>query len=157
MGCGIQNIHMGGTLEDWEKIVKQLSSLQQYDVDGKLKCYIQRLTPILEEFIETYKGKANIEFWNNIYHERKFPSADMYEPSSVINGWLLRFFTLEDTVYETAKLSLEKIRVPIKVVNLMTGLNKQMSMIGGCRGISVKNSIYRPHYSFAVVEMKEKE
>ena len=157
MGCGIQNIHMGGTLEDWEKIVKQLSSLQQYDVDGKLKCYIQRLTPILEEFIETYKGKANIEFWNNIYHERKFPSADMYEPSSVINGWLLRLFTLEDTIYDTSKLSMKQISVPIKVINELLGTVKQMSLIGGCRGISVKNTIYRPHYSFAIVEKKEEK
>lgn len=148
---------MGGTLDDWQKIMKQLSSLQQYDVDGKLKSYIQRLTPILEEFIETYKGKANIEFWNNIYHERKFPDADMYEPPLVINGWLLRFFTLSDIAYDTAKLSLERISVPIKAVNMMTGTEKNMSLIGGCKGISVKDSIYRPHYSFAIVEMKEEK
>ena len=82
-----------------------------------LKCYINRLKPILDEFIETYKGKANIEFWNNIYHERKNPSSGIYEPSSVVNGWLLRFFTLEDTIYDTSKLSMEQISVPIKVIN----------------------------------------
>lgn len=156
-GCGIQKIHMGGTLEDWEKVSKKLASLQQYDVNGRLKCYIQRLTPIIDEFIETYKGKANLEFWNNIYHERKFPNALFYDPSSVVNGWLLRFFTLEDTIYDTSKLSMEQISVPIKVINEQKGTIKQMSLVGGCRGISVKNQVYRPHYSFAIVEKKEEK
>lgn len=80
----------------------------------------------------------------------------MYEPSSVVNGWLLRFFTLRDYAGKADDFSLEQISVPIKAVNLMTGAEKKMSLIGGCKGISVKDSIYRPHYSFAIVEMKEK-
>ena len=131
--------------------------MQQYDVNGSLKNYIQRLTPVLEEFIETYKGKANIEFWNNIYHERKFPDADMYEPSLVINGWLLRFFTLRDIATDVADFSLEQISVPIKAVNMTTGSEKKMNLIGGCKGISVTDSIYRPHYFFAIVEMKKEK
>lgn len=66
--CGIQNIHMGGTLEDWEKVVQRLASLKQFDVDGNLSYYVRRLLPVLEQFVETFKGQANLEFWNNIYH-----------------------------------------------------------------------------------------
>lgn len=68
----------------------------------------------------------------------------------------MRFFTLEDTIYDTSKLSMEQISVPIKVINELKGTVKQMSLIGGCRGISVNKSIYRPHYSFAIVEKAEK-
>jgi len=31
---GIQNIHMGGVLEDWEKLCTKLKILKKYDVDG---------------------------------------------------------------------------------------------------------------------------
>lgn len=49
--CGIQKIHMGGCLEDWEKVNKKLSYLKQFDVNGKLKKYVERLEPVLDEFI----------------------------------------------------------------------------------------------------------
>lgn len=68
--CGIQNIHMGGNFEDWEKLAKKVSYLNEFDVDGQLKKYVRRLEPVIHQFVETYKGRANIEFWNNIYHER---------------------------------------------------------------------------------------
>lgn len=48
--CGIQNIHMGGELEDWENLEKKLYFLRQYDVDGNLKQYVDRLLPVLKQF-----------------------------------------------------------------------------------------------------------
>jgi hypothetical protein len=95
-GCGIVNIHMGGTLEDWEKLEKKLSYLRQFDVNGKLKSYVDRLLPVLEQFTETYKGHPHIEFWNNLYHERIHPQSSFYAPLNRFNGWLIRFFTLKD-------------------------------------------------------------
>ncbi len=45
--CGIQNVHFGGTLGDWEKILKKTNELKDYDVDGKLKEYIKNVSLIL--------------------------------------------------------------------------------------------------------------
>lgn len=72
-GCGIVNFHMGGKLEDWQNLEKKLLLLRQFDVDGKLKKYVDRLMPVLGQFTSTYKGNPHIEFWNNIYNERKNP------------------------------------------------------------------------------------
>lgn len=58
--CGIQNIHMGGVLEDWEKLCTKLKNLEKYDLDGQLKAYVRGLLPVLEQFVETYKGKAHL-------------------------------------------------------------------------------------------------
>ena len=93
-GCGIVNVHMGGNLKDWQQIEKKLAFLRQFDVDGQLKKYVDRLLPVVEQFTETYKGEPKIHFWNNIYNERKNPSQG-YVPPYIINGWLLRFFTLQ--------------------------------------------------------------
>ena len=46
-GCGIANIHMGGTLSDWEKLEKKLYFIRQFDVNGVLKKYVDRLMPVL--------------------------------------------------------------------------------------------------------------
>ena len=59
-GCGIVNIHMGGVLEDWEKLITKLKDLRQFDVDGKLKLYVKRLIPVLDQFLETYKGSPHL-------------------------------------------------------------------------------------------------
>lgn len=68
--CGISNIHMAGTLEDWQKVVEKTKSLYQYDVDGNLKLYLRRLEPVLKHFIETYRGNVSKHFWDNIYQYR---------------------------------------------------------------------------------------
>ena len=58
--CGIQNIHFGGILEDWEKIVLKTKNLAEYDINGLLKRYVKNVTEILAKFIETYKGKVDL-------------------------------------------------------------------------------------------------
>lgn len=35
--CGINNIHMAGTREDWVSMIPKLEKMIQFDVDGKLK------------------------------------------------------------------------------------------------------------------------
>lgn len=50
-GCGIVKMHMGGTLEDWEHLVRKLDGLLEYDVDGRLKSYVNGLRPVLEQFV----------------------------------------------------------------------------------------------------------
>ena len=87
---------MGGTLEDWENLSSKLAILKQFDVNGQLRRYVYRLLPVIDQFIETYKGNAHLEFWNNIYHERKEPFKRAYSPSMHINGWIIRFFTADE-------------------------------------------------------------
>jgi hypothetical protein len=53
------------------------------------------------------------------------------------------------------RVSIEEIDVPIKVVNEITNTIKSLNMVGGCRGVSIENNVYRPHYSFSIVEKKE--
>jgi hypothetical protein len=48
--------------------------------------------------------------------------------------------------------------VPIHYINLVTRKEKDFNLVGGCQGISIENGkIYRPHFSYAIVENKEAE
>lgn len=68
------------------------------------------------------------------------------------NGWILRFFTTYDMMHD--RVPIEEIDVPIKVVNEITNTVKSLNLVGGCRGVSIENNVYRPHYSFSIVEKK---
>ena len=59
-GCGIRNIHFGGTLEDWKMVKVKTENLMEFDVNGSLKRYVKNLIPILDKFIETYDGKVDL-------------------------------------------------------------------------------------------------
>lgn len=38
----------------------------KFDVDGKLKKYIQHMKIILQQFLNTYNGKPDVMWWNTI-------------------------------------------------------------------------------------------
>ena len=55
-GCGINNVYMDGTREDWVKLKAKLANLKKYDVDGKLKDYVKQVSVIINKFILTFEG-----------------------------------------------------------------------------------------------------
>lgn len=80
--CGIPEITLLGTVEDWEKIVKHTENLAQYD----LQWWTNSLIPILEQFVAAAKGNPNNQFWQSIF---KFESGSGHK---TISGWLVQFF-----------------------------------------------------------------
>ena len=91
-GCGISNITLEGSIQDWEKIKSKLEFLSTKG----LEWYTQHLIPIINNFIETKKyysakGKLSddlIEFWKRMI--RLKGKGDMYDPH-IINGWIVNF------------------------------------------------------------------
>ena len=66
--CGIRNVHFMGTLEDWNLLrskTAQLKNFTQPDRDS-FSSYIDGLLPILDQFIQTYQGNVDKEFWNKV-------------------------------------------------------------------------------------------
>ena len=47
--------------------------------------------------------------------------------------------------------------MPIKIINEITNTTKMVNLVGGSRGVSIEaGTIYRPHFSFAIVEKGHK-
>jgi len=78
--CGIPQIHLDGTTQDWENIYNKVESLSEYQLDS----YLNKIRPILKQFIEASKGNIDKDFWNNIYkfNERCGSGHDY------ITGWI---------------------------------------------------------------------
>ncbi len=80
--CGIPDITLLGTVEDWESICDRVQLMAQYE----LNWWTDRLLPICREFIETVSGRPSLEFWRCIYKPEAVYGAEL------ITGWLADLF-----------------------------------------------------------------
>ena len=83
--CGIPEITLEGTPEDWEKVLDKARRLKEY----KLEWWISELEPLLEEFVKASKGEVNKDFWRNMF---KYHSQKKYGAPDIIDGWIVKFF-----------------------------------------------------------------
>ena len=117
-GCGISNITLEGSLQDWEKIKSKLEFLST----KALKWWTKHLIPIIDKIILTkkYYNEKNelneelIEFWKGMI--RLKGSGGMYDPH-MINGWIVKFIpNLENekpSVYE----EIRETNVPEEIIS----------------------------------------
>ena len=80
--CGIPEINIEGTKEDWQKIKTNLKGFKGYNTDT----WINSLEPIIQQFINASENKIDNNFWSNIF-KRKDESGGPY-----ITGWVIKFF-----------------------------------------------------------------
>jgi hypothetical protein len=113
--CGINNVYMAGTREDWAKMIPKLEKMVQYDVDGEIKKYVSHMRVILEQFLNIYDDKPDVNWWNTIMTTPEKRRAYLSEEME-IEGWILNFFGM----YEKEVLSgfpKMSINVPIILKN----------------------------------------
>ncbi|PXV65554.1 uncharacterized protein DUF4419 [Dysgonomonas alginatilytica] len=113
--CGIPEITLEGTPEDWGKVLTKAQYLKKY----KLSWWINELEPVLKEFINASKGNINKEFWKNIF---KHHESEMCGDPSTVDGWIVKFFpylmegkrTDLKTISLDDKLAPELVKVDLK-------------------------------------------
>lgn len=80
--CGIPEITLLGSVEDWQEISHRVEIIAEYD----LKWWSDRMKPICREFIETASGKPSVDFWRCIYKPQPVYGGEL------ITGWLADLF-----------------------------------------------------------------
>lgn len=85
ISCGIPEITLEGTPEDWQKVLDKARSLRKY----KLDWWIDEIEPLLENFVSSSKGDIDKEFWQKMFknHSEKECGAPL-----IIDGWIIKFF-----------------------------------------------------------------
>jgi hypothetical protein len=80
--CGIPEVTLKGTPEDWNLLREKALFLGQFD----LEWWMDELKPILDQFVDAASGKVDLEFWRRIYK--------LHEAYAVqrINGWVVNLF-----------------------------------------------------------------
>lgn len=84
--CGIPEITLEGTPDDWAQIEQRAAQLSKYELDWWLK----DLQPILAQFTRAARGDVDRAFWLNMVkiYEEDLVCATEEHPT----GWILAFF-----------------------------------------------------------------
>ena len=83
--CGIPELTLEGTKEDWQKLIEKAKRLKKYDLDW----WINSLLPPLQEFVNVFDHKINTSFWKAMF---KHHTSEEYGEPNTIDGWILKFF-----------------------------------------------------------------
>jgi len=137
LGCGIPQITIEGTVEDWEKVLEKTKYISRY----KLEWWTNELQPILKQIIETKKGKFKKSFWMDMV---KTHTEKKYGSPTTIDGWIIKFFpyTKEGKKSELKpitkidNLAPELVKVPFILVDVPRNKSYKMEFCGGFVGLS---------------------
>ena len=80
--CGIPEITLEGTKEDWMQIIDNLEYFRKFE----LTWWVDIITPYLKEFVLAFDGNVMPAFWQDIY-KKSGGSGGPY-----ISGWFKDFF-----------------------------------------------------------------
>jgi hypothetical protein len=84
--CGIPEITVEGTKQDWEKIEFRLEELKKY----KLGWWVDDLKHIIKECKNASQGKINKKFWKNIFIVKEQDVTCGTSP--YYQGWVFKMF-----------------------------------------------------------------
>mmetsp|Transcript_7539 Transcript_7539/g.8260 ORF Transcript_7539/g.8260 Transcript_7539/m.8260 type:complete len:188 (+) Transcript_7539:613-1176(+) len=110
--CGIPNVTLLGTPEDYIKLRKKIDKLLEFEVEGKaiMKKWHQHLSPILDELVLTSSGKPNLDFWGKICDRHSGGSGPSY-----LSGWITAFCAFDgDGVWRGDTLSARRNTITSK-------------------------------------------
>ena len=162
ISCGIPNITIEGTPDDWEKVLNKTLQLRKYDLDW----WVDDLVPILNEFINASKGNINKVFWQNIVKKdrpEKFVGGGCsWDRPTELDGWFLKFMpydkkgkrTPQKVTYNYKDMPSQVINVDFMYKNLDTGTTTPMEMLCGLVGIEIDTitNAMRPKLGWMVCE-----
>jgi len=112
--CGIPEIEVAGTIEDYNKMLIALKELKKYNFDW----WVDSIESNIEKIISTLKGHDVGEFWNSIYKE------DNESGGPYITGWIADFFpylktsiTSENDIINYKEQSISECQI-LKTINI---------------------------------------
>jgi hypothetical protein len=135
--CGIPEVTLLGTTEDWQKILDKTKRLGRYE----LTWWIEELEPVLQEFVNASRGTINKEFWMNMFDEEYYSLG--CRQGSRINGWITKFFPYGSggkrnnlrRIESSGDLPEEIVKVDLLYYDTTTGISTPLELWAGFFGL----------------------
>ncbi len=92
LGCGLPQVTLEGTIEDWQALTKKAKALIEY---LEMDFWLPYLLPVLQEFEHFFTTGVNLKFWDCIYKSMPAIGSGLYWDDNVHQyhaGWILNFF-----------------------------------------------------------------
>lgn len=61
--CGIPDIYLEGTADDWRYLISKANRLRRYGLDW----WIDKVEPVLTKIAESAEGNPDLDFWRSMY------------------------------------------------------------------------------------------
>lgn len=87
--CGIPEVTLEGTVDDWRLLRQKIDRLPQYDIKGKdpvMAKWHALLAPVLDEFVKSVEGNPDLDFWDRVCSHSGGGSGPSY-----LSGWVTVF------------------------------------------------------------------
>ncbi|CAG8529818.1 22217_t:CDS:1 [Gigaspora margarita] len=115
-GCGIPKVTLDGTLEDWLHIQEKLTEIRNLGLN--IDFWFNRLEPVIAQFIETYKGNVDENFWNMVITQvpQIGPSdGEVIGTLPAWDGWISAFFPYSESGFDMPR-SIKPFDIPSGLV-----------------------------------------
>ena len=140
--CGIPEIEIWGTMEDWLKLKELINCVGECD----LVWWTKNLVPVIDKIIDTLNDNIDYDFWASIIKCNSSSGGDY------INGYLARFIPLKEGKYldwsdENTRIATRYITkdlsiVPVDWINNGDIIN--LSFVGDIINLSFVGGIFSP-------------
>lgn len=123
IACGIPEITLLGTPADWQAVHDKAVALKNYGLD----VWINKLEPVLLQFVKTAQGQPDRRFWQNIVKRKRVGELRgggcSSEKPTELDGWFLTLFPDEQgkvskSVPHTTDMPSEMVQVDFKYTRL---------------------------------------
>ena len=155
--CGIPEITLLGTAEDWKSIRSRTEFLNEFG----LSWWTDHLIPVLDEFVAAKNGSANNHFWTSLYHWKNASGGEQI--SGYVNSLFpyvqnrekTGFTKQNDNLHGKWGFSPGEFPIGISIVPFVwnyLGTKYDMDFLGGFVGVSQDPDFYsvRPALGWAV-------
>lgn len=78
--CGIPEITLEGTTDDWRRLRGKVEHLTAYDLDW----WLPHVREVCDQFVRASEGDIDLPHWKDIYKQERAYGADN------VNGWLVK-------------------------------------------------------------------
>ncbi|CAG8549744.1 2775_t:CDS:1 [Funneliformis caledonium] len=117
-GCGIPKVTLDGTLEDWLHLQEKVAKLRGLGLN--LDFWLDRLEPVVAQFVNTYKGNVDEDFWSMVIYQVPYGSG---MPTPCWDGWVCALFPYTESRFKLTKNSIVPSSIPSGLVNVPFKLN----------------------------------
>ncbi|KAL4496134.1 hypothetical protein ABPG72_012871 [Tetrahymena utriculariae] len=161
-GCGIQNVHFVGGVEDFEHLATKISTLQQnYKLNNSFTNYLSNILKIVNTFIGQMKNPNDpdiVKFWNSIFEETtvpKYGGSGMRVGDQIsFKGWFKHFFNAEQILKE--KVPQFSSQAPVEAIDQIQNKSYNLTFITKMEGIEeVEPNVFRPNINISVLDANE--
>jgi len=81
--CGLPKVTLKGTVEDWNSILARINKMGALE-DATIQEWSKVLSFVMQNFVDAFQGRVDVDFWNRIAHITGGGSGPRY-----LEGWVL--------------------------------------------------------------------